>query len=189
MFFFTDSHENFHAVGTRFHYFPVIVGQPNLVSSFLTIFPRVVFRNITEKSNPPLRKNCWNSAILTFIWSALGTRYPYFPVIIGEPHLVSRFLKSFPRVVFWNIPEKSNTPLRKNCWNSTILTFIWSALGTYKKFLLSCHHRSTKFDVTLPDIIPYASFLEYSTKVQSPLRKNCWNSAILTSIWFALHWA
>ena len=56
MFFFTDSHENSHAVGTRFHYFPVIVGQPNLVSSFLTIFPRVVFRNIPEKSNPPSEK-------------------------------------------------------------------------------------------------------------------------------------
>ena len=51
--FFTDSHENSHAVGTRFHYFPVIVDQSNLVSSLLTSFPRGVFLNIPEKSNPP----------------------------------------------------------------------------------------------------------------------------------------
>ena len=59
-------HENCNAVGTRFHYFPVILGKPNLVSSFLTIFPRALFRNIPEKSNPPLRNKCRNSAILPF---------------------------------------------------------------------------------------------------------------------------
>ena len=53
-----NCNENCHAVGTRFHYFPVIVGQPNLVSSFLTSFPRGVWRNIPEKSNPPLRRSC-----------------------------------------------------------------------------------------------------------------------------------
>ena len=108
-----NCNENSNAVGTWFHYFPDIEGQPNLVSSFLTIFPRVVFQKSSEKSNPPLRNNCRNSAIFTFIWSALGTIYHYFPVIVGEPHLVSRFLTSFPRVLFGNIPQKSNTPPQK----------------------------------------------------------------------------
>ena len=56
LFFDSDSNENCHAVGTTFNYFPVIVGQPNLVSSFLTSFPRVVLWNILEKSNPPQKK-------------------------------------------------------------------------------------------------------------------------------------
>ena len=105
------------------NHFPVTVRQPNLASSFLTSFPRVFFWNSSEYSNPPLRKNCWNSSIFTFIWSALGTRDLYFPVIIGEPYLVSRFLTSFPMEVFWKNSEKSNTLLRNKCRNSTILPF------------------------------------------------------------------
>ena len=98
---------------TRFHYFSLIAGRQNLVSSFLTSFPRGIFRNIPEKSNPPSEKNYWNSAILTFIWSPVGTRFHYFPVIVGQPNLVSSFLTSFPRGVWRNIPEKSNPPSEK----------------------------------------------------------------------------
>ena len=108
-----NCNENCHAVGTRFHYFPVIVGKPNLVSSFLTIFPRELFRNIPEKSNPPLRKNCRIFAIFTFIWSALGTINHYFPVIVRQPNLASSFLTSFPRVFFRNSSENSNPPSEK----------------------------------------------------------------------------
>ena len=184
MFFFTDSHENSHAVGTRFHYFPVIVGQPNLVSSFLTIFPRVVFRNIPEKSNPPLRKNCWNSAILTFIWSALGTIYPYFPVIVGQPNLASSFLTSFPRVVFRNSSEYSNPPLRKNCWNSAILTFIWSALGTWDLYfpvIIGEPHLVSRFLTSFPRVL----FWNIPEKSNTHPRNKCRNSAILP--FFGLH--
>ena len=105
------------------HYFPVIVRQPNLASSFLTSFPRVFFRNSSENSNPPSEKTVEILQFWRLFGPHLGTRDLYFPVIIGEPYLVSRFLTSFPRVLFWNIPEKSNTPLRNKCRNSAILPF------------------------------------------------------------------
>ena len=100
LFFDSDSNENCHAVGTTFNYFSVIVGQPNLVSSFLTSFLRGVLWNILEKSNPPSEKTVEIQQFWRLFGHADGTRFQYFPVIIGQPNLVSTILTSFPRGIF-----------------------------------------------------------------------------------------
>ena len=55
------------AVDTRFEHVFVIIGQPNLASSFLKICPRGILQKIPRNSfSSPLknRKNCWNLVIL-----------------------------------------------------------------------------------------------------------------------------
>jgi len=80
-------------LGTWFEPFPIVVGQPNLVSSFLKQFSGGVLK---KKLAPPLYK-------LTFPLPplSLGTWFEQFSIVVGQPNLVSSFLKQFFRGVFF----------------------------------------------------------------------------------------
>ena len=83
----------------------MVVGRPNLVTSFLKQFSRGVFLDLAEFPNIFEIIGFWNIGLHNFTNEILGTRFEHDPMVVGQPNLVSTFLKQFPRGVLLNLAE------------------------------------------------------------------------------------
>ena len=95
-------------LGTWVRYVPVVVPQPNLVSSFLKQFSKGVSLEHAENLNIFETMGFWNISLHNFTNKILGTWFKHVPIVAGQPNFVSSFLKQLSTRVFSNISEFSN---------------------------------------------------------------------------------
>ena len=140
----------------------MVVGQRNLVSSFLKKFPRGVSLNLAEFSNIFETIVFWNIGLHNFTNEILGTWFEDVPIVVGQPNLVSRFLKKFPRGVSLNLAEFSNNFETIGFWNIGSHNFTKAILGAW--------FRNVSIDLGQPNLV--SSFLkQFSTVVSLHLAK------------------
>ena len=117
------------------------------MSSFLKQFSRGVLWNFAEFANIFETIGLWNIGLHNCTNEILGTWFQHVPIVVGQPNLVSSFLKQFSRGVLLDLADFSSNFETIVFWNIGLHNFTKEILGIIST---SSHCREpTKFDVEL----------------------------------------
>ena len=96
------------------------------------------FGKLRKSPFPSLEKYLENQSKISVFYGYLGTWYEHFAVGLGQPILVSSFLRVIPRGVCWKIPSKFITLHAKKLRKQSKIIDFYGTLGTwYEPFSVS----------------------------------------------------
>ena len=119
------------SLGTWYEHFAVGLGQPILVSRFLRVIPRGVCWKIPSKFITLHAKKLRKQSKIIDFYGTLGTWYEPFSVSLGQPNLVSSFLRTISRGVCRKVSKKSTSLPGKILRKTEKICDFHSTLGTW----------------------------------------------------------